>query len=183
MHGLNPASGWLFAAAWGARLQNRLTLRALAPIAVGHAASIALVAGSVALGLGMVRSALQIAAGVLLVAVIAIHFFSHKGGAARIRIPTGHTAVALWSFMMSTAHGAGMMLVPALVPLCIGNSPAREITASGSLTLALAAVGVHTIAMLAVTGAAASLARRNLGNIFLWGLHRCQGKAELSHPG
>jgi hypothetical protein len=45
-----------------------------------------------------------------------------------------------------------MMLVPVLMPLCMGNAPAREITASGSLTLALAAVGVHTAAMLAVTG-------------------------------
>jgi hypothetical protein len=54
--------------------------------------------------------------------------------------------------MMSTAHGAGLMLVPALIPLCMGDASAREITASGSLTLALAAVGVHTAAMLAVTG-------------------------------
>ena len=58
--------------------------------------------------------------------------------------------------MMSTAHGAGLMLVPALIPLCMGDAPAREITASGSLTLALAAVGVHTAAMLAVTGVIAT---------------------------
>ena len=44
------------------------------------------------------------------------------------------------------------MLVPALIPLCLGDGPAREITASNSLTLALAAVGVHMAAMLAVTG-------------------------------
>jgi hypothetical protein len=54
--------------------------------------------------------------------------------------------------MMSTAHGAGLMLVPVLMPLCTGNAATREITASGSLALALAAVGVHTAAMLAVTG-------------------------------
>jgi hypothetical protein len=52
---------------------------------------------------------------------------------------------------MATAHGAGMMLVPALVPLCLSSGPAREITASGSLALALAAVGLHTAAMLATT--------------------------------
>jgi hypothetical protein len=55
--------------------------------------------------------------------------------------------------MMCTLHGAGLMLVPALIPLCLAGSPAREITASGSLLLALAAVGVHMAAMLAVTGA------------------------------
>jgi hypothetical protein len=54
--------------------------------------------------------------------------------------------------MMSTAHGAGLMLVPVLMPLCTGNTASREITSSGSLTLALAAVGVHAAAMLAVTG-------------------------------
>ena len=53
---------------------------------------------------------------------------------------------------MSTTHGAGLMLVPALIPLCTGAAPGRQISASGSLALALAAVGLHTAAMLAVTG-------------------------------
>jgi len=163
LHGLNPASGWLLAAARGAQQQNRAQmLRSLASIAVGNAASIALVAGSVALGLGMDRSVLQIGAGMLLIAVMAIHFLGHKGDATRVRLPTGHAGLALWSFIMATAHGSGMMLVPALVPLCIGDSPAREITASGSLTMALAAVALHTAAMLAVTGVIAKVARRGL---------------------
>ena len=58
--------------------------------------------------------------------------------------------------MMSSAHGAGLMLVPALIPLCVGDAPSQQITASGSLTLALAAVGVHTAAMLTVTGVIAT---------------------------
>ena len=45
------------------------------------------------------------------------------------------------------------MLVPALIPLCAADAP---VSASGSLALALAAVGVHTAAMLAVTGAIAA---------------------------
>lgn len=73
----------------------------------------------------------------------------------------GNAGLALWSFMMSTAHGAGLMLVPALIPLCMSEAPAaREITASGSLALAFAAVAVHMVAMLAVTGAAAVGASR-----------------------
>ena len=44
------------------------------------------------------------------------------------------------------------MLVPVLMPLCTGNEPTRQIPASGSLSLALATVGIHTVAMLAVTG-------------------------------
>jgi hypothetical protein len=87
---------------------------------------------------------------VLLVVVAAYHLSGRKP--KRVRTPAAHAGLALWSFMMSTAHGAGLMLVPALIPLCMGDASARAITASGSLTLALAAVGVHTTAMLAVTG-------------------------------
>ena len=51
LHGLNPATGWMFAAAWGVRSRDRAqALRALMPIAVGHATSVALVAAAVALG-------------------------------------------------------------------------------------------------------------------------------------
>ena len=155
LHGLNPATGWMFAAAWGVHSRDGAqALRALMPIAVGHATSVALVAGAVALGLSMDRVVLQALAGGLLVVVAICHLSGRK--AKRARAPAGHAGLALWSFMMSTAHGAGMMLVPALFSLCMANAPAREITASGSLTLALAAVGVHTAAMLAVTGVIAT---------------------------
>ena len=155
LHGLNPASGWMFAAAWGVRSRDRAqALRALLPIAVGHAASVALVAGAVAYGVALDRVLLQTLAGVLLVVVALAHLSGRTPMLARA--PAGHAGLALWSFMMSTAHGAGLMLVPALIPLCMGDAPARKIGASGSLTLALAAVGVHTAAMLAVTGLVAT---------------------------
>jgi len=72
------------------------------------------------------------------------------------------TGLALWSCLVASAHGSGLMLVPALVPLCLSAAPAREITASGSMLLALAAVAVHMAAMLAVTAALA------LGGRSLW---------------
>jgi hypothetical protein len=155
LHGLNPATGWLLAAAWGVRSRDqRQALRALVPIGVGHAASIALVAGAVALGLAMDRAVLQAVAGGLLLVAVSVHLW--RRAAPRVRAPAGHAGLALWSFMMATAHGAGLMLVPALIPLCTGDASARRITASGSATLALAAVAVHTAAMLAV-GAAISI--------------------------
>jgi hypothetical protein len=151
LHGLNPATGWMLAAAWGVRSRDRAqALRALVPIAVGHAASVALVAAAVALGLSMDRVGLQVAAGGLLLVFAAIHLSGRTP--QRARAPAGHAGLALGSFMMSTAHGAGLMLVPALIPLCMGDGPAREIGASGSLAVALAAVGIHSAAMLAVTG-------------------------------
>jgi hypothetical protein len=111
------------------------------------------VAAAVAFGLSMDRVVLQISAGALIVVFAMLHLSSRTPGAARA--PAGHAGMALWSFMMSTAHGAGLMLVPALIPLCMGDASADEAGASGSLLLAFAAVGVHTAAMLAVTGAIA----------------------------
>ena len=129
--------------------------QALLAIAIGHAASIALVAWAVAQGMAMDRSLVRGLAGALLVGAAAYR------GLCRARPPASvgmqaHAGIALWSFLMATAHGAGLMLVPAFVPLCLADTPARDITASGSLVLALAVVGVHTAAMLATTGVIAA---------------------------
>jgi hypothetical protein len=162
LHGLNPTTGWMFAAACGVRTGDLVqTLRALVPIAIGHVTSIALMAAAVAFGLSMNRVVLQAVAGGLLVVGAIVHLTGHAPKVARA--PAGHVGLALWSFMMATAHGAGLMLVPALIPICMGDTSARQITASGSLMLALAAAGVHTAAMLAVTGLIAAGACRGFG--------------------
>ncbi|HKX42734.1 MAG TPA: hypothetical protein VJO99_16380 [Burkholderiaceae bacterium] len=161
LHGLSPANGWMFAAAWGVRAHDaKQARRALLPIAIGHAASIAIVATAFALGgtvsLAMNRTYLQGAAGALLVGAASYRLL--RGGVRCLPLgtPVGHVGIALWSFLMATAHGIGMMLVPAFVPLCLADGPVREITASGSLALALAAVGLHTAAMLVTTGIVAT---------------------------
>ncbi|WP_205959692.1 hypothetical protein [Ramlibacter humi] len=152
LHGLNPAAGWAFAA-W------RSPWRMLAPIAAGHAASIGVVAAAVPLALrwGVAFDPLvpQGLAAALLLAVAVQHV---RGHAHRWTSP-GRTGLALWSFIVGTAHGAGWMLVPAVVPLCIGDLPGRELTATGSWRLGLAAVGVHLAAMLVATAAMAFGAR------------------------
>lgn len=183
LHGLNPASGWMWAAAWGLRSRDRRqALRALLPIAIGHAASVALVAGAVAFGLSLDRALLQVLAGVLVVVFAGLHLWGRTPGA--VRAPAGHAGMALWSFMVSTAHGAGLMLVPALIPLCMGDGSAREIGASGSLLLALGAVSVHTAAMLVVTGAIAVGACRGFdaGARWLRSLRRKQSPAAAHRP-
>lgn len=154
LHGLNPATGWMLAAAWGVRSRDRTqALRALVPIAVGHIASVALVAGAVAWGVAMDRVVLQFLAGGLFAFTVIVHLSGRLPQA--VCAPAGHAGLALWSFMMSTAHGAGLMLVPALIPLCVGDASASKINESGPLALALAAAGIHMTAMLAVTGLAA----------------------------
>jgi hypothetical protein len=145
----------MFAAAWGVHSHDRTqALRALMPIGAGHAMSVLPVAAAVAFGLSMDRVGLQALAGGLLVVGALCHL--SRRSAKRTPARAGHAGLALWSFLMSSAHGAGLMLVPALMPLCLGNAPAPEVSASGSLALVLAAAGVHTAAMLAVTGVIAT---------------------------
>lgn len=155
LHGLSPASGWIWAAAWGVRSGGRgQALRALAPIAVGHLASVALVAGAAVWGGGLDRSWMQVLSGGLFVAAALVYLSGRLPKATCA--PAGHAGLALWSFMMSTAHGAGLMLVPAFVPLCAGEASAADFTGSGPLALALAAMAIHTAAMLVTAGLVAA---------------------------
>jgi hypothetical protein len=156
LHGLNPAAGWLAAAACGTGPDGRRqALRALLPLALGHAASVALVAAAVALGTAPDRRLAQALAGALLAAACIAHRVGRN--CPRVRGRARHAGLALWSFIVSGSHGAGLMLVPALLPLCGGGGPARP---AGPLALALAAVAVHTAALLAVTALAATTACR-----------------------
>ena len=84
LHGLNPAAGWMFAAAWGVRSRDRAqALRALLPIAAGHATSVALVAAAVALGLSLDRVVLQGSAVGLLIVVAMVHLSGRAAPRAR----------------------------------------------------------------------------------------------------
>lgn len=164
-HGLNPAMGWLFAVALGVHRQSSAAVvQAVPAIALGHAVSIALVAGAlVAAGRFVNQDAVRTATGGALVAwAIWHHVFGHRRR-VRIGLRTGLAGLAFWSFLMATAHGAGFMIVPALMPLCLTESPLREIGGAGSAAMAIAAVGVHTFAMLAVTSLVAMAVYRWVG--------------------
>ena len=168
-HGLNPAMGWLFAVALGQhRHSRRVVLVALLPIAIGHALAIALVVAAVlALGVVVDLAVIRLGGGLLLIGWAIYHALYGHRHRVRFGLSTGMTGLAVWSFLMASAHGAGLMLVPVLIPLCLAASPARELTASGSIPVSLAAVGVHTLAMLAVTGAIAVVVYEWLGLAFL----------------
>ncbi len=164
-HGLNPAMGWLFAVALGLHRQSfRVVLISLLPIALGHAIAIAVVvAAVVAVGVAIDQRIIRLCAGILLIAWAIYHTVYGHRHRVRIGMQTGMAGLALWSFLMATAHGAGLMLVPALISLRLAATPAREITASGSLPMSLAAIGLHTLAMLTVTGAIAVVVYEWLG--------------------
>ncbi len=150
-HGINPAMGWLFAVALGLhRKSRRVVLLSLIPIALGHAVSIgAVVLAFVSLGLFVDHRPLGMAGGMVLVGWAAYHFAYGHRHRVRVGMQTGMLGLGGWSFLMATAHGAGLMLAPVLIPLCL-SSPAGEPTAAGSLPMALAAIGIHMAAMLAV---------------------------------
>ena len=122
-HGLNPAMGWLFAVALGLHRGSRsVVLVSLIPIALGHAAAIAVVVYAV-IGLGMAidQYSFRIVAGLLLIAWGIYHVLYGHRHRLRIGLRTGLAGLAVWSFTMATIHGAGMMLVPVLMPLAQGG--------------------------------------------------------------
>jgi hypothetical protein len=157
-HGLNPAMGWLFAVALGLNRQSRAMVYAsLLPIAAGHAVSIAAVAGPlVAAGILVPHNLVRLGAGALLLGWAAYHWrFGHRHR-VRFGMRAGLWGLAAWSFLMASAHGAGIMLWPALMPLC---TPAGASAAAfGSpMTAAVAGIGLHTVGMIAATALAATL--------------------------
>jgi hypothetical protein len=168
-HGANPAMGWLFAVALGMHRQSRaVVLVALIPIALGHAAAIAVVAFVfLALGVAIDQQVLRVGAGILLIGWAGYHQFYGSRHRVRIGMRTGMAGLALWSCLMASAHGAGLMLVPALLALRPAAPVHPHAGADGSLVLALAAVGVHTLAMLVVTGLIAVVVYEWVGLAFL----------------
>jgi hypothetical protein len=168
-HGLNPAMGWLFAVALGLYRQSRATvLISLIPIAIGHALAIAVVVYAV-IGLGMAidEHAFRILSGVLLIAWGLYHLLYGHRHRVRIGLKTGLVGLAVWSFVMATAHGAGMMLIPVLMPLEQMGEHAHHMPATHSLWIASLAVLVHSLAMLAVTGIVALIVYEWVGLDFL----------------
>lgn len=179
-HGLNPAMGWLFAVALGLQQGNRgSVLRALGPIAAGHALSVALVVAALAaLRVFVDVLALQIGSAVALIGFGLYRLLARHAGKVGMRVSGAQ--LLLWSFLMATAHGAGLMLAPVLLEMPMSSAhahhghmmplPASE-EAGASFTAivatALAVVAVHTFAMLVVAGAIAVIVYEWVGLAFL----------------
>jgi len=176
-HGLNPAMGWLFAVALGLQ-ERRLKAvgTALIPISVGHAVAIAGIAVPYALiQIVIPRQAMLITGGLALILYalykVATRFRHPRWVGMRVKT----RELVGWSALMASAHGAGLMLMPALAHLSAEPQPAA-MAASGhahhmhntggtgeSLTFALAAIGLHTLAMIAVMGLLALVVYRWVG--------------------
>jgi len=172
-HGLNPAMGWLFSVALGLQHQGRATvLWSLLPIGVGHALSIG---GVVVLVLVVRRvvdaDTLRWTAAAILIAFGCYRLAArHKGRLTGMQV--GFADLVVWSFLMATGHGAGLMLAPVLLRSPVDDGHAAHVGWSGMLGPADAvgaglAVAVHSLVMLAVTGAIAVVVYEWVGLAFL----------------
>jgi hypothetical protein len=152
-HGVNPAMGWLFAVALGLhRGSRRVVWWSIVPIGLGHAASVALVlAAAVLLGRVVEPHWLARLAGLVLIGWSAWHGWRGSRHKVRVGMRAGFWGLTLWSFVMATAHGAGLMLLPVLLPIsghhAHGDLPLPALAMGG----ALAGLAVHSAAMLATT--------------------------------
>jgi hypothetical protein len=163
-HGINPAMGWLFAVALGLQERRRAAvLRALPLIALGHEASIGLVVLLVS-GLQFVAApdVLRIGGAGALIGFGAYKFLKPRSHPRWVGLRVNARELALWSFLMSTAHGAGLMLFPVLIGLAGSHNDAAEVTGT-SLFTDIAAVAVHSTAMLVVMAVVAVLVYEKMG--------------------
>jgi hypothetical protein len=162
-HGINPGMGWLFAVALGMQEgRGRAVWRALPPLAVGHAVAVlqAVIVGAL-LGVVLPREALTWIVAALLAGfgVFKLVRASHPrfGG-----MKASWMDLAVWSMLMATAHGAGLMVVPfALEPaMAMGHGAhaghaMADTSAAGVGALSAGGVGatlVHTAGYIGVTG-------------------------------
>jgi len=167
-HGINPGMDWLFAVALGMQEQKGSAVaRALVPIALGHALSIGTVVLIAAfLGMALPREAIRYPVAAMLFALGIFSLVRHHHP-RWVRMRVGFRDLTLWSFLIATAHGAGLMVLPVL----LGSSKVEAADhmsghhhlAAATPLAAIFATAVHTIGYLAVTGLIAWVVYSKLG--------------------
>ncbi len=168
-HGINPGMGWLFAVALGMQEKNgRAVARSLVPIAIGHMLAIGgIVLAAAFLGMALPPAAIQYPVAAVLIALGLYRLVRHRHP-RWVRMQVGFRDLTLWSFLMASAHGAGVMVLPVL----LGSSPLEaagqvadpnHISPAASPLAGLLATGVHTIGYLSVTGMVAWVVYAKLG--------------------
>jgi hypothetical protein len=166
-HGINPGMGWLFAVALGMQERRRgAVLRALVPLGAGHALAVAVAVGAaLAIGSAMPLVWVRWPIAGALVSLGVLRFFRHRHprwGGMRVSM----IGLTIWSFLMATAHGAGLMVVPVFMSTSIaaaGDHAHHAAAAGANAGAALVATGLHALGYLAVTAFIAMLVFEKLG--------------------
>ena len=170
-HGINPAMGWLFAVGRGLQLRDRRAVwRALGPLAIGHALAIA-VAVLLALMLGQMLPSRwlrwAVAAALVVVGVDGLVRHRHVSlGGMRV----GARELATWSFLMASAHGAGLMVLPFVLGAASSHPMSHHDHAMPVLRagmaidpLGITAPAIHTVGYLAMTALLAVIVYEKVG--------------------
>lgn len=165
-HGVNPAMGWLFAVSRGMQEKSRrAVLRSLVPIAIGHEASIALVALLViVLSTTTDPMALRAGAAVALIAFGIFRFVKPRAHFRWTSMRVSDRELGVWSFLMSTAHGAGLMVAPVILGLQASRHSHDDMAMlSGPIDVTAVGIAVHVLAMVAVMGTIAFFVYERVG--------------------
>ena len=170
-HGLNPAMGWLFAVSRGMQERSRrAVVRSLLPIAIGHELALVVVAAVVLLAAEVVDpGALHVAAAAVLFAFGIFRFVRPRAHPRWTTMRVNGRELTLWSFLMSSAHGAGLIVAPVLIGIgsASASTDAEEHVHASADVASLAADGVglvlHVAAMVLVMGVVAVLVYDRLG--------------------
>jgi len=157
-HGINPGMGWLFAVALGMQEQKgSAVVRSLLPIVFGHALAIgSVVLAATFLGLALPLAAIRYTVASVLLG-LGIYCLVRHHHPRWVRMRVGFRDLTVWSFLMASAHGAGLMVVPVLLASNTVEAADRtaghnHIFAAASPLGALLATVVHMTGYLAVTG-------------------------------
>jgi hypothetical protein len=175
-HGLNPGMGWLFAVALGLQERSRAAvIGAFAPIALGHALSVACVVAVVSLAQSVVTPDYVRLAGAVTLVLFGLYKLARAAHPRWVGMRVNFRDLTVWSFLMATAHGAGLMLVPVLLQVSPGVTTLaghahHGLAAGGAADAAAAlpiaqvgAVGLHTAAMFLVMALIAVIVYEKLG--------------------
>lgn len=166
-HGINPGMGWLFAVSLGMQEQkSSAVVKALVPIAIGHALAIgSVVLVAVLFGMTLPFTAVRYSVAAVLIGLGIFSLVQHKHP-RWVRMKVGFRDLTIWSFLTASAHGAGLMVVPVL----LGSSAVEaEMTGhhhpslSASPLIGMLATGAHTLSYLVVMGLFAWLVYRKFG--------------------
>jgi hypothetical protein len=169
-HGVNPGMGWLFAVALTMQEGSaRGVWRALPPIVAGHLLAV----GLVLLAAWFVQRIVPLdvlgpVLGLVMVALGLYRLRRHRHPRV-VGMQVGFRDLVVWSFLMASAHGAGLMLVPFVMPLSAAVSAAHHehaghaALAGANLAAGAAAVGFHTLAYFAVMALVAWVVYRRVG--------------------
>ena len=173
-HGINPAMGWLFAVALGLqRGSRRAVWAALGPLAAGHAAAIAaaiIVAGTA--GFVLPLDALRWVTAGLLVG-LGVYRLVRAGHITYGGMRANGRELATWSFLMASAHGAGLMVLPLVLGKTVTTQHGHTVAMASSIAPAevewsgLLAALTHSAGYLLMTGAIAVLVYERIGLGFL----------------